>query len=301
MGRRCKLFSEFLRSSLDFPKVVGILLVEVIRMKNRIAAALLTTAILLSLAGCGHQAAKEISDAENQRVSAAVDTKAADDGNPAVDTEQTEKKETDAQSETPAGSAEKSEPSESTEETETSVTQPAETKPQSTQTEQPANTVEPKAETVPAVTEPQSEETKPAETTPPQTETTEPPKAEKTTPETESTEPVVTEPPAATEPTEETLPTVTAEPEPTEKPAPFDIDHWIAYARSCAESNGLILSDTAVDCWDNPIRAGEHCTYLERDIQSRLNRYAKDEDITDVWIWAEAVGNDCYDIYIGYA
>ena len=23
--------------------------------------------------------------------------------------------------------------------------------------------------------------------------------------------------------------------------------------------------------------------------------------ITDVWIWAEATGNDCYDIYIGYA
>ena len=40
---------------------------------------------------------------------------------------------------------------------------------------------------------------------------------------------------------------------------------------------------------------------LERDIKSRLNRYAKDEDITDVWIWAEATGNDCYDLYIGYA
>ena len=57
----------------------------------------------------------------------------------------------------------------------------------------------------------------------------------------------------------------------------------------------------AVDCWDNPIRAGAHCIYLERDIQSRLDRYAKDEDITDVWIWAETTDNDCYDIYIGYA
>ena len=91
------------------------------------------------------------------------------------------------------------------------------------------------------------------------------------------------------------------EPEPTEKPAPFDIDNWIAYARSYAENKGLVLSDTAVDCWDNPIRAGTHCIYLERDIQSRLNRYAKNEDITDVWIWAEAMGNDRYDIYIGYA
>ena len=81
----------------------------------------------------------------------------------------------------------------------------------------------------------------------------------------------------------------------------FDINRWITYAKRYAESKGLVLSDTAVDCWDNPIRAGAHCIYLERDIQSRLNRYAKDEDITDVWIWAEEVGNDCYDIYIGYA
>ena len=99
----------------------------------------------------------------------------------------------------------------------------------------------------------------------------------------------------------ETEPPKVTEPEPTENPATFDIDHWIAYARSYAESKGLRLSDTAVDCWDNPIRAGAHCIYLERDIQSRLDRYAKDEDITDVWIWAETTGNDCYDIYIGYA
>ena len=37
------------------------------------------------------------------------------------------------------------------------------------------------------------------------------------------------------------------------------------------------------------------------DIQSRLNRYANDEDITDVWIWAEPTGNGRYDLYIGYA
>ena len=74
----------------------------------------------------------------------------------------------------------------------------------------------------------------------------------------------------------------TTEPEPTEKPAPFDIDHWIAYARSYAESKGPVLSDTVVYCWDNPIRAGTHCICLDRDIQSRLNRYARDEEITDV-------------------
>ena len=113
--------------------------------------------------------------------------------------------------------------------------------------------------------------------------------------ETTETEPHKDEPKAETEPSKVT------EPEPTEKPAPFDIDHWIACAMSCAESKGLVLSDTAVDCWDNPIRAGAHCIYLERDIQSRLDRYARDEDITDVCIWAEDTGNDCYDIYIGYA
>ena len=115
---------------------------------------------------------------------------------------------------------------------------------------------------------------------------------ESTTPQPTESETLETEP-AKEEPKEET--------EPTEKPALFDIDYWIAYARNYAESKGLVLSDTAVECWDNPIRAGAHCIYLERDVQSRLNRYAKDEDITDVWIWAEATGNDCYDIYIGYA
>ena len=81
----------------------------------------------------------------------------------------------------------------------------------------------------------------------------------------------------------------------------FDIDYWIDYAKSYAQSKGLVLDAAAVDCWDNPIRAGSHCIYLDRDIQSRLNRYANDEDITDVWIWVESVSNDCYDIYIGYA
>ena len=121
-----------------------------------------------------------------------------------------------------------------------------------------------------------------------------------TTPQLTEKETTETEPPKD-EPKSETESPKVTEPEPTEKPALFDIDHWIVYARSYAESKGLVLNDTTVDCWDNPIRAGAHCIYLERDIQSRLNRYAMDEDITDVWIWAEATGSDCYDIYIGYA
>ena len=121
-----------------------------------------------------------------------------------------------------------------------------------------------------------------------------------TTPQLAEKETTETEPPKK-EPKAETEPPKVTDPEPTEKPTPFDIEHWIAYARSYAKSKELVLSDTTVDCWDNPIRAGAHCIYLERDIQSRLNRYANDEDITDVWIWAEATSNDCYDIYIGYA
>ena len=95
----------------------------------------------------------------------------------------------------------------------------------------------------------------------------------------------------------ETAPPVTAEPE---KPA-FSIDHWISYAREYAKSAGLNLDPAAVDCWDNPITAGAHCTYLERDIQNRLNRYAKDETILDVWVWAESRSDGSYDFYIGYA
>ncbi len=88
----------------------------------------------------------------------------------------------------------------------------------------------------------------------------------------------------------------------SETPQPeFDIYYWITFAKEYAISVGLILDSAAVSCWDNPIGANSQCIYLERDIISRLNRYAKDEDITDVWIWAETTGNNCYDIYIGYA
>ena len=101
-------------------------------------------------------------------------------------------------------------------------------------------------------------------------------------------------------------------PEESEKPIPteteettsevdFDIDYWISFAKDYTQSVGLQLNSEAVYCWDNPIRAGAHCKYLERDIHSRLNRYKADEEITAVWIWAEEVSDGIYDIYIGYA
>lgn len=118
---------------------------------------------------------------------------------------------------------------------------------------------------------------------------------------TETTPPKVSEPEPSTEPAE-TQPQVSEQPaegEPTEPE--FDIQTWIDYAKAYADSVGLRLESSAVDCWDSPISAGAHCSYLERDIQSRLNRYARDEDITDVWIWAEARSDGKYDLYIGYA
>ena len=153
-------------------------------------------------------------------------------------------------------------------------------------TEVPAEiTAEPEpVETKPEVSTPAKEETPPTVSSP--TETT-PPKASEPEPPTEpmATQPQEPDSPAAEEPTE---------------PA-FDIQTWIDYAKAYAESIGLRMESSAVDCWDNPISVGTHCSYLERDIQSRLNRYARDEDITDVWIWAEARSDGKYDLYIGYA
>lgn len=153
-------------------------------------------------------------------------------------------------------------------------------------TEIPAeSTAEPKTEKAqPEVSTPAKEETPPTISSP--TETT-PPKASEPEPSTAPTEtqPQEPEPPVAEEPTEPI----------------FDIQTWIDYAKAYAESAGLRLESSAVDCWDNPIDADADCIYLERDIQSRLNRYARDEDITDVWIWAEACSDGKYDLYIGYA
>lgn len=177
---------------------------------------------------------------------------------------------------------------------ETVTTEPAQntvpreqgTVPVSESTEIPAeSTAEPETEKAqPKISTPAKEETLPTVSSP--TETT-PPKASEPEPSEEPTEtqPQEPEPPVAEEPTEPI----------------FDIQTWIDYAKVYAESVGLHLESSAVDCWDNPISAGAHCSYLERDIQSRLNRYARDEDITDVWIWAEARSDGKYDLYIGYA
>ena len=121
--------------------------------------------------------------------------------------------------------------------------------------------------------------------------------------------------PETAAPTEKEQPTppATEEPKPAEQPQPteppqeeptepaFDIGYWIGFAKSYAESVGLTLNSEAVYCWDNPIAAGSQCKYTERDIKGYLSRYAKDPDITDVWIWYEQTGTGSFEVYIGYA
>ena len=121
--------------------------------------------------------------------------------------------------------------------------------------------------------------------------------------------------PETAAPTEKEQPTppATEEPKPADQAQPaeppkqestepaFDISYWISFAKSYAESVGFTLNMEAVYCWDKPIDADAGCIYLERDIEPRLNRYAADADITDVWVWYESVSAGSYLIYIGYA
>ena len=146
------------------------------------------------------------------------------------------------------------------------------------------------------------EETEPPETRSPREKPkeTEPPATTEPAEEAENTSPTESPTQATSSPVEET--TVPSQPVEETQPEPeFEISYWISFAKSYAQSVGLNLDAAAVDCWDNPITAGAHCIYLERDITNRLNRYSKDEDITDVWIWAVDLGSGTYDLYIGYA
>lgn len=102
-------------------------------------------------------------------------------------------------------------------------------------------------------------------------------------------------------PAEETKPTQTEKPTETPTEPTFDIDYWISYAKSYAESVGLTLDSSATECWDNPIPAGAKVTSLKDNIQSRMNRYSRQEDVTAIWVWAESNGNGTYDLYVGYA
>ena len=111
---------------------------------------------------------------------------------------------------------------------------------------------------------------------------TEPPKSEKSEPE--ITTNTVSEVTTAIEQIEE-----------------FDINYWISYAQNYAQSIGLILDETATECWDNPLSANASSKNACADIESRLNRYNNVEGFTSVWIWAEKISDTQYEFYIGYA
>lgn len=231
-------------------------------MKNKILIAVLAAVILITLAGCGSQMV------EQKPVQTVVEASSA---SVASDTEKSD----DA-------AAEKSSPavdSEITAEKEATVPPTESTAKVSTQ-----NTAQPSVSA--------KQDTQNKESVPPKS---------KEIPS-KSTQAVTEKSVQTTSSVQKTLQT-TAPKEMTTKSAEtqFDINYWISYAKSYAGSVGLRLESSAVDCWDNPISANAKCKYLERDIKSRLNFYAKAEDITDVWIWAEKVSNNSYEIYIGYA
>ena len=139
------------------------------------------------------------------------------------------------------------------------------------------------------------EQSKPSSTAQPKAETSpeqKPQPTQEPTPE-----------PVKPQPTEQPTPQPTEVPTPSPEPTQpsFDIGYWVQYAQGYAQRKGLNLDSSATECWDNPISAGANCTSTESNIISRINRYAKDEDITDVWIWSESTGNGNFDLYIGYA
>lgn len=166
-----------------------------------------------------------------------------------------------------------------------------------TESEAPSNTTAPTDE--PPVPTQSTEESKQAETTSPSQ--TEQPAQESAPPADQPKPEMPTEPPVQeTKPQPE--PPTTEEPTSPHATEPaFDISYWVQYAQSYAASVGLQLHEEAVYCWDTPISANAKCIYLERDIQSRLNRYAGDEEITLVWIWTVQLSEGNYEIYIGYA
>lgn len=237
-------------------------------MKKRILSVLLCGLLLAGLAGCAGKA-QSIPDVLDETASssgqeAAVPTESSSD-NPADIQSETKAEEEPESTQAPA------------EEKEVSLEQTGEAKPASASPSQAP--IQKESEPGSAKT---SEPARQAETPPAQTAA---PEAKPEETEQTPSDPVVQEP----------------EPESTEAEPDFDIGYWVSYAKSYAQGVGLELNSGAVHCWDNPITAGSHCIYLERDITSRLNRYSKDGDITQVWVWAEDRGDGSYDLYIGYA
>ena len=237
-------------------------------MKTRLTALLTMLAVMISLAACstGTHRDLEVSSKDNQPSSFS-------------EGKQTEPSSQPDTTVTPESSEDTAETISDAEESDTSIQASAASE----------------SESVPPGTN--TPQTKPSSTDQPQIKVSEEqPQNEPQTAQESTPEPV--KPQSTEKPTPQ--PTEAPMPEPTPEPV-FDIGYWVSYAQSYAQSKGLNLEASATDCWDNPISAGINCTSTESNIISRINRYANDEDITDVWIWAESTGNGNFDLYIGYA
>lgn len=131
---------------------------------------------------------------------------------------------------------------------------------------------------------PQSVEEKPS----PKQETTPPPVSEQ--PQEKAPTPQPTKPPESQQPT----------PAPTEPSTPtFDVSGYVEYAKSYGQGLGLSLDSSATACWDDPLTANVNSKYLERDLKDRLDWYVA-SGFTGFWVWAQEIGSNEYQIYIGY-
>lgn len=79
-----------------------------------------------------------------------------------------------------------------------------------------------------------------------------------------------------------------------------DITTEITDAIEYSQYIGLKLDSTATACNDDPIFANADSKFLERDLCDRLNWYVE-SGFTAFWIWTEDLGNNEYNIFIGYA
>ena len=101
----------------------------------------------------------------------------------------------------------------------------------------------------------------------------------------------VAEPPSTTDEISETS-TVQKE---------IDIDYYINFATNYAENIGLMIDNSAMDCWDNPISVTSKTSNVKKSITDRLDRYKNIEGFSSVCIWYEEVSDNSFEIYIGYA
>lgn len=89
-----------------------------------------------------------------------------------------------------------------------------------------------------------------------------------------------------------------ATPQPEEKS--FNMDYWLAYAKDCAVSIGLVLEQGTAGTWDTPIRCSSKTEdVLAAYIRDDLTYYKDQEGCTAVWIWAEQIGDGQYELFIG--